>query len=155
MLPIDIEGEIDRVDAIFTVPTGPIGQQEVNYHVIDEQRTQSIVRSPKEVLPVNSSEIPLQELDSIKITDPQLLNNSPDNESTLVSANYLYEAQLLLAVHEVTHHKISDSNREKAQFSLPEIDSTKQSGKKYPMKKSKLILERYHFYSLNSSAYHF
>ncbi|CAF1204131.1 unnamed protein product [Adineta ricciae] len=119
MLPIDVEGGLDRVDAIFTIPTGPIGQQEVNYHVIDEQRTQSIARLSKEVLPANSSESPLQELHSINITDSQSLNNSPDNE-----------------MNQVTHRDISDSNREKAQFSLPEIDNTKRPGKKYPMKKT-------------------
>ncbi|CAF1456854.1 unnamed protein product [Adineta ricciae] len=136
MLSLDIEDEIDRIDAIFTVPTGPIGRQEVNYHVIDEQRIQSIAHSSKEVLPANSSEAPLQELDSIKITDPQSLNNSSDKKSALVSDNYFYETQLLLAVNPVTHREISEANGEKAQFSLPEIDNTKQSGKKYPMKKT-------------------
>jgi hypothetical protein len=33
-----VQSEIDRIDAIFTVATGPMGHQEVNYHIIDEER---------------------------------------------------------------------------------------------------------------------
>jgi len=35
-----VKSEIDRVDAIFTVATGPMGHQEINYHIIDEERDQ-------------------------------------------------------------------------------------------------------------------
>ncbi len=41
-----VKSEIDRVDAIFTVATGPMGHQEINYHIIDEERDQQSFPSP-------------------------------------------------------------------------------------------------------------
>jgi hypothetical protein len=39
-----VKSEIDRVDAIFTVATGPMGNQEVNYHLLDEERDRRTIR---------------------------------------------------------------------------------------------------------------
>jgi len=74
-----VKSEIDRADAIFTVATGPIGHQEVNYHLIDEKRDdqairQSIDESTKEKSSLKSRLSPLQYQRTI---ESELVNNIP------------------------------------------------------------------------------
>jgi hypothetical protein len=107
-----VKSEIDRVDGIFTVATGPMGHQEVNYHIINEERdcrtiqhTPSITEFPKEKLSLKSQ----SNRSSIGISGSEISNKTKDKE---------------------------DHDR-KARFSLPEIDSTNQQEIKYKTKKSK------------------
>ncbi|UJR31663.1 hypothetical protein I4U23_019144 [Adineta vaga] len=115
-----VQSEIDRVDAIFTVPTGPMGHQEINYHIIDEERKQSI---PRTSLTIKSSQVKVH---TANTDDSEILNKSSDNH----------------ILNHVAHHQTSDDNDRKARFLLPEIDSTKQSENKYPTKKMYISLKQ-------------
>jgi hypothetical protein len=56
IISIGIDSEIDRVDAIFNVATGPMGHQEINYHLIEAERDHRPVRqSLPYVQPINES----------------------------------------------------------------------------------------------------
>lgn len=85
-----VKSEIDRVDAIFTVATGSMGYQEINYHLIDEDRDRSSVRqshtfrqsideSPKEKSSLKSRSSPVQSRHTIELIDSKVLNTSPEN----------------------------------------------------------------------------
>jgi len=85
-----VKSEIDRLDAIFTVATGPMGYQEINYHLIDQdqdRRTvrqslpyrQSIDESPKEKSSLKLRSSPLQARRKIELIDSKGLNTSPEN----------------------------------------------------------------------------
>ena len=77
----NVRSEIDHVDAIFTVPTGPMGYQQINYHLIDEDR-----RTIRESLPFIQSideslkeKSPIQSRQTIQLIDSKVSNNSPEN----------------------------------------------------------------------------
>ncbi|CAF0812926.1 unnamed protein product [Rotaria sordida] len=136
ILPIGIDSEIehvtseiDRIDGMFTVPTGPMGHQEVNYHIIDDERdyhttqqlfshTKSISEFPKENLSLKSllSALPYQY--NAEFLDSEILNEYQDDISNKWIQN-----------------KISDNYDRKTRFSLPEIDVYDQQEKKFLIKK--------------------
>jgi hypothetical protein len=141
-----VKSEIDRVDAIFTVATGSMGYQEINYHLIDEDRDRSSVRqshtfrqsideSPKEKSSLKSRSSPVQSRHTIELIDSKVLNTSPENGNY---CNFLRKNDkiffVLVAKKEI-ELKLPDDENRKVRFSLPEIDSSNQQEKKYPIKK--------------------
>ncbi|CAF4037644.1 unnamed protein product [Rotaria sp. Silwood2] len=125
-----VKSEIDRIDGMFTVATGPMGHQEVNYHIIDDERdyrttqqfvshTKSIVEPPKENLSLKSplSSLPYQH--NAEVFDSEIINEHQDEISNKWIQN-----------------KISDNYNRKARFSLPEIDVYDQQEKRFLIKKS-------------------
>jgi hypothetical protein len=148
LLPIGIDSEgkhvkseIDRVDAIFAVTTGPVGRQEVNYRIIDEGRdrrtiqqsshySQPINESSKEKSSLKSKLSPLQYRRTIEFIDSEILNHLQENR--LVSKKGIQP-------------KTSDDSNRKARFSLPEIDSSNHQEKKYQIRKGiKIFVENFY-----------
>ena len=76
----DGQSEIDRVNAIFTVTTGSMGNQQVNYHLIDEERDRRTIRQS---LPVTQ----LINQSSKEKFSFQSLAQSPDTIDLKVSEN--------------------------------------------------------------------
>ncbi|CAF3838323.1 unnamed protein product [Rotaria sp. Silwood1] len=124
-----VKSEIDRIDGMFTVATGPMGHQEVNYHIIDNERdyhttqqlfsnTKSIIESPNENLSLQtpSSSLPYQH--NVEFWDSNIINEYQDDISNKWIEN-----------------KIIDNYNRKARFSLPEIDGYDQQEKKILIKK--------------------
>ncbi|CAF3771014.1 unnamed protein product [Rotaria sp. Silwood1] len=124
-----VKSEIDRIDGMFTVATGPMGHQEVNYHIIDNERdyhttqqlfsnTKSIIESPNENLSLQtpSSSLPYQH--NVEFWDSNIINEYQDGISNKWIEN-----------------KIIDNYNRKARFSLPEIDGYDQQEKKILIKK--------------------
>lgn len=57
-----VQSETGRIDGLFTVPTGSIGSQQVNYHPIEEERQRySLILPPTEV----DSSIPVKKKSSL------------------------------------------------------------------------------------------
>ncbi|CAF4799412.1 unnamed protein product [Rotaria sp. Silwood1] len=124
-----VKSEIDRIDGMFTVATGPMGHQEVNYHIIDNERdyhttqqlfsnTKSIIESPNENLSLQtpSSSLPYQH--NVEFWDSNIINEYQDDISNKWIQN-----------------QIIDNYNRKARFSLPEIDGYDQQEKKILIKK--------------------
>jgi len=120
IFPVGINPEIDRVDAIFTVATGPIGRQEVNYHIIDDEQDRRTIRqSLPYIQPINQSpkeKSLLKSRRTIELIDPKILNDFSVSTKEIQS-------------------KTSDDYNRRARFSLPEIDSSNQQEKTYQIKK--------------------
>lgn len=127
---VGINPEIDRVDAIFTVATGPIGRQEVNYHIIDDEQDRRTIRqSLPHIQPINQSpkeKSLLKSRRTIELIDPKILNNFSVSTKQIQS-------------------KTSDDYNRRARFSLPEIDSSNQQEKTYQIKKGiKIFVENFY-----------
>jgi hypothetical protein len=130
IFPVSINPEIDRVDAIFTVATGPIGRQEVNYHIIDDEQDRRTIRqSLPYIQPINQSpkeKSLLKSRRTIELIDPKILNNFSVSTKEIQS-------------------KTSDDYNRRARFSLPEIDSSNQQEKTYQIKKGiKTFVENFY-----------
>jgi hypothetical protein len=130
IFPVSINPEIDRVDAIFTVATGPIGRQEVNYHIIDDEQDRRTIRqSLPYIQPINQSpkeKSLLKSRRTIELIDPKILNNFSVSTKEIQS-------------------KTSDDYNRRARFSLPEIDSSNQQEKTYQIKKGiKIFVENFY-----------
>ena len=110
-----VQSEADRIDALFTVPTGPMGFQQVNYHTIDEERQRysltlltSTIAEPFET----------QRTSGISVTDDRHLHAQNTGKGSILSDLNTGEAR-----NDVK------TNRLPARFSLPEIDSSSQHEK--------------------------
>jgi hypothetical protein len=65
-----VKSEIDRIDAIFTVATGPMGHQEVNYHIINEERDHHVTHQTlPHIIPITES---LRQKSSLKLRSSSL-----------------------------------------------------------------------------------
>jgi len=77
-----VKSEIDRVDAIFTVATGPMGRQEVNYHIIDDQQDRRTIRqSLPYIQPIKESPKEKSRR-TIELIDPKISNDFQENHSS-------------------------------------------------------------------------
>ncbi|CAF3752015.1 unnamed protein product [Rotaria socialis] len=111
LLPIGIDS--DHIDGLFTVVTGPMGHQQVNYHIIDEERShqKSINEFP------NESSLLKSQLSS------STHNNEILGSEILTKLSPLIELERLAFLIE---NKLPDNYDRAARFSLPEIDSSNQ-----------------------------
>lgn len=124
-----VESEIDRVDAIFAVATGSMGHQEVNYHIIDEDRDRRTTRQS-----INKS--PLKHRRSIESIV------SDNSQYSCLEDIFIFD--FFLVLKKEIQSKISDDSNRQPRFSLPEIDSSNQQEKKYQIKKGiKTFLENF------------
>jgi hypothetical protein len=138
LLPIGIDSEvehvkseIDRVDAIFTVATGPMGHQEINYHIIDEERDQHTTQQSFPPL--------LSYRRTVEFSGSEMLDQFQEDHSNCILKN------IVVPVNGI-QHKTSDDDNRKARFLLPEIDSSRQHDKKYSTKKGIIIFVKTFLY---------
>ncbi|CAF1614550.1 unnamed protein product [Rotaria magnacalcarata] len=108
LLPIGIDS--DHIDGLFTVVTGPMGHQQVNYHIIDEERSH---QKSKNDFPNESA-----------FLKPQLSSSTHNNE--FLDSEILTNLSPRIDIEQMDRNKISDNYDRTARFSLPEIDSSNQ-----------------------------
>ena len=108
--PIGIDSTLDqasdRIDALFTVSTGSIGFQQVNYHTIDEERKRYSLTLP--AAPVVES-LEQQRTSITSIIDDGLLDAKSGHKGSASS-----------------ELNAADIDLRPARFSLPEINSANQ-----------------------------
>ena len=93
----NVTSELDHVDAIFTVATGPMGHQGINYHLIDGDRDHPTVRLSLPFRPsidessLKSQPSPVQSRRTIELFDSKAPKTSSDksNECKLSRQNLL------------------------------------------------------------------
>lgn len=107
-----VEAETGRIDGLFTVPTGSIGAQKVNYHPINEERQRYSL-----VLPTPEIESPI--LEETVATSISIKAETSERK----------EIQTTGAIR-------TDEEIVKARFSLPEVGNIDISPKNFSPRKS-------------------